>query len=60
MSTSSHGEVATSATADTRPRIEERRQRQREDARRAILDATEALMVEKSGSNFSIRSLGAE
>lgn len=40
------------------PRIEQRRERQRRDARRAILDATEALMIEKNGSDFSIRSLG--
>lgn len=42
----------------TRPRIEQRRERQRSEARRTILDATETLMIEKNGSNFSIRSLG--
>ena len=41
-----------------RPRIEERRERQRSDARRTILDATEALMIENNGPDFSIRSLG--
>ena len=34
-----------------------RRQRQREEARRAILDATEALMVESGGEDFSMRAL---
>lgn len=43
---------------ESRPRIEQRRQRQRREARRAILDATEVLMIEKNGSDFSIRSLG--
>ena len=42
----------------TRPRIEQRRERQRQEARRTILDATEALMLEKNGSDFSIRALG--
>ena len=36
----------------------ERRERQRQEARRTILDATEALMIEKNGSDFSIRALG--
>ncbi len=36
----------------------ERRERQRQEARRTILDATEALMLEHNGSNFSIRALG--
>lgn len=36
---------------------EARRQKQREDARRAILDATEALLVEAGGDDFSIRTL---
>ena len=40
------------------PRFEERRERQRQEARRAILDATESLMIEKNGSDFSVRSLG--
>lgn len=44
--------------SSARPRIEQRRERQRQEARRVILDATEALMIEKNGSNFSIRSLG--
>ena len=39
-------------------RIEERRERQRQDARRAILDATEELVIESNGTDFSIRSLG--
>ena len=34
-----------------------RRQRQREEARRAILDATESLMVEGGGGDFSMRAL---
>jgi AcrR family transcriptional regulator len=64
VSTTSPREAAASAAADAeprrpvRPRIEQRRERQREQARRTILDATEALMLEKNGSNFSIRSLG--
>ena len=41
-----------------RPRQAERRERQRQEARRTILDATEALMIEKNGSDFSIRALG--
>lgn len=36
----------------------ERRERQRQQARRAILDATEALILETNGSGFSIRALG--
>jgi AcrR family transcriptional regulator len=39
-------------------RIEERRGRQRREARQAILDATEALIIESGGSDFSIRKLG--
>jgi len=39
-------------------RIEERRERQRQDARRAILDATEELVIESNGTDFSIRRLG--
>ena len=61
MSVSSPRDIqAASAAApgEARPRIEQRRQRQRREARRAILDATEALMIEKNGSDFSIRSLG--
>jgi len=62
MSSSSPSDVdaATAAPDGPRPasRIEERRERQREAARRSILDATEALMVEKNSSDFSIRSLG--
>jgi AcrR family transcriptional regulator len=38
--------------------IEHRRARQREEARRAILDATEHLLIESGGFDFSIRSLG--
>jgi len=34
-----------------------RRQRHREEARRAILDATEELMIEHEGDSFSIRGL---
>ena len=40
------------------PRARERRERQRREARRTILDATEALMLECNGSDFSIRALG--
>lgn len=36
---------------------EARRQRQREEARRAILDATESLLIEAGGDDFSIRTL---
>ena len=36
---------------------ETRRQRHREEARRTILDATESLMVERGGDDFSMRSL---
>jgi AcrR family transcriptional regulator len=36
---------------------ERRRQRQREDARRAILDATEALLIEQGIDAFSMRRL---
>lgn len=36
---------------------ETRRRRQREEARRAILDATESLMVQSGGEDFSIRQL---
>ncbi len=43
---------------DDRSPIEQRRERQRQEARRAILDATESLMIEANGSGFSIRSLG--
>lgn len=45
---------------DARPRIAERRERQRQEARRTILDATEALMLETNGSDFSIRALGKQ
>jgi AcrR family transcriptional regulator len=38
--------------------IERRRARQRDEARRAILDATESLLIESGGFDFSIRSLG--
>jgi AcrR family transcriptional regulator len=43
---------------DTGSRIEQRRERQRHEARETILDATEELIIEAGGSNFSIRSLG--
>jgi AcrR family transcriptional regulator len=42
---------------DTTPGIERRRARQREEARRSILDATELLLIESGGFDFSIRSL---
>jgi AcrR family transcriptional regulator len=38
--------------------IERRRARQRDEARRAIVDATEALLIESGHFDFSIRSLG--
>jgi AcrR family transcriptional regulator len=63
MSSSSPRDVGSgtaSESADPRPRIEQRRERQRNEARRTILDATEVLMVEKNGSDFSIRSLGEQ
>jgi AcrR family transcriptional regulator len=43
---------------DSGSRIEQRRERQRHEARETILDATEELIIEAGGSNFSIRSLG--
>lgn len=58
MSIPSPGGAEPSALADAGPRIEERRERQRNEARRTILDATEALMIESNGPDFSIRSLG--
>ncbi len=46
-------------TTDELPRgIDQRRERQRLEARRAILDATEALVIESAGCDFSMRSLG--
>lgn len=44
--------------ASAHPGPAERRERQRQEARRTILDATEALMLEHQGSDFSIRALG--
>lgn len=38
--------------------IAERRERQRSEARRSILDAAEALLIETGGPHFSMRSLG--
>ena len=58
MTTASHGAIGLSDISDAGPRIEERRERQRQEARRTILDATEALMIEANGSDFSIRRLG--
>jgi len=49
-SDSTHPEASTNG-------IEHRRARQREEARRAILDATELLLIESGGFDFSIRSL---
>ncbi len=45
-------------TATAPQGIEQRRERQRFEARRAILDATEALVIESAGRDFSMRSLG--
>ena len=39
--------------------IESRRERQRQEARSAILDATQVLLSESEGGDFSIRSLAA-
>ncbi|MDP6981199.1 MAG: TetR/AcrR family transcriptional regulator [Myxococcota bacterium] len=48
-----------SLTTDEVPRgIDQRRERQRLEARRAILDATEALVIESESCDFSMRSLG--
>ena len=58
MTTASHGAVGLADYSESGPRIEERRERQRQEARRTILDATEALMLEANGSDFSIRKLG--
>ncbi len=58
MTTATHGAVAAADLPESGPRIEERRERQRQEARRRILDATEALMLEANGSDFSIRRLG--
>ena len=46
------------STAPAPNGIEERRERQRVEARRAILDATEALVIESASCDFSMRSLG--
>jgi AcrR family transcriptional regulator len=46
------------ATADLPRGIDQRRERQRLEARRAILDAAEALVIESQGCDFSMRSLG--
>jgi len=43
--------------AAPRTGIEARRERQRQEARRAILDATESLLAESAGGDFSIRGL---
>ena len=45
-------------TGDLPHGIDQRRERQRFEARRAILDATEALIIESEGCDFSMRSLG--
>lgn len=46
------------ATATAPQGIDQRRERQRIEARRAILDATEALVIESASCDFSMRSLG--
>lgn len=58
MTTATHGAAAVVDLPESGPRIEERREKQRQEARRRILDATEALMLEANGSDFSIRRLG--
>lgn len=52
--------MSLSSTPDTPPSASSRRRnRQREDAQRAILDATEALLVESGYEAFSMRRLAA-
>jgi AcrR family transcriptional regulator len=46
-----------SSSPESPPGIDERRERHRGEARRAILDATEELLIESGGFGFSIRSL---
>lgn len=58
MTTAPSGAIGLTDFGESGPRIEERRERQRQEARRMILDATEALMIEANGSDFSIRRLG--
>lgn len=60
MSSATPGGASAADIADAGPRIEERRERQRNEARRTILDATEALMIEAGGPDFSMRRLGAQ
>ena len=45
------------ASASPRNGAEARRERQRQEARRSILDATERLIIEGDGDDFSIRAL---
>ena len=58
MTTAPTGAIGLTELCESGPRLEERRERQRQEARRTILDATEALMIEANGSDFSIRRLG--
>ena len=58
MTEVSHGAIGLVESLESGPRIEARRERQRQEARRTILDATEALMIEANGPDFSIRKLG--
>lgn len=58
MTEVSHGAAGVVESLESGPRIEARRERQRQEARRTILDATEALMIEANGPDFSIRKLG--
>jgi AcrR family transcriptional regulator len=53
MSHLTHGDSCAAGS-----QIERRRERQRRDARRALLDATEELVIESDGTDFSIRRLG--
>lgn len=50
--------TAPDKSEETGSRIEQRRERQRREARRAILDATEDLIIESGGPDFSLRGLG--
>lgn len=57
-----HGSVATTSPLPKNAAsigIESRRERQRQEARRAILDSTQGLLSESEGGDFSIRSLAA-
>ena len=50
--------AASTTNSRNKKGIEHRRERQRAEARQAILDAAEALLAETGGPDFSMRSLG--